>query len=71
MNEHDLYQYYFLVDVDLVMSFFLSSNNILTDGPYVSSYWPLFIFQMNAMRKPTAIVRETKMRRMMMDMAML
>ena len=59
------YEFYFLGEVLSDEFSFLSSNNILTDGPYVSSYWPLFIFQMNAPKKMSAIVSEMNMRRMM------
>jgi hypothetical protein len=59
--------YFFLVDVSSDWLFFLSSNNILTEGPYVSSYWPLLMFQMKATRKPMAMVRDTEIRRMMIS----
>ena len=38
-------------------SFGLVSNNILTDGEYVSSYCPLLKLHKNAIRKPTAIIK--------------
>jgi hypothetical protein len=63
------WEFYFLGEVLFDEFFFLSSNNILTDGPYVSSYWPLFIFQMNAPKKINAIVSEMNMRRMIIDIS--
>jgi len=42
--------------------FFLSSNNILTEGVYLSSYCPLFTAHKNAIRKIMATKSEKEIR---------
>lgn len=44
----------------------MSSNSIRTDGVYVSSYCPLFMFQRKSPRNNSAMVRLIEIKMMMM-----
>lgn len=48
--------------------FFLSSNSILTEGPYVSSNWPLRMLHTKATRNKIAMVSEMEISKTIISM---